>query len=46
VSSLKSHWAEIPVARRVEQVDGEPSCSKLITAEDAEMPRLRLQSCT
>ena len=24
VSSLKSHWAEILVARRVEQVEGEP----------------------
>jgi hypothetical protein len=29
------------VARRVEQVEGDPSCSKLITAEETEMPRRR-----
>ena len=28
MSSLKSQWAEILVARRVEQVKGEPLCSK------------------
>jgi hypothetical protein len=33
--------AEILVARRVEQVESEPSCSKLITAEETEMPRAR-----
>jgi hypothetical protein len=34
--------AEILVARPVEQVEGEPpSCSKLITAEETEMPRSR-----
>src|SRR6478672_8021436 len=36
---LRSSWAEILVARRVEQVEGKPSCSKLITAEETEMPR-------
>jgi len=41
VSSLKSQWAEILVAPRVEEVEGEPSCSKLITAEETEMPRSR-----
>ena len=31
--------AEILMTRRVEQVEGEPSCSKLVTAELVEMPR-------
>src|SRR5207302_9889055 len=29
------------VARRVEQVEGEPPCSKLIAADETEMPRSR-----
>jgi hypothetical protein len=33
--------AEILVARRVEQVEGEPPCSKLITAEETKMQRSR-----
>ena len=41
MSSLKSPWAEILVAWRVEEVEGEPRCSKLITAEETEMPRSR-----
>jgi hypothetical protein len=41
VSSLKSPWAEILVAWRVEEVEGEPRCSKLINAEETEMPRSR-----
>jgi hypothetical protein len=44
VSSLKSPWAEILVARRVEEVEGEPRCSKLINAEETEMPRSRARS--
>ena len=40
-NGLKSHWAEILVARRVQQVGGEPSCLKLIIAEETEMPRSR-----
>jgi hypothetical protein len=39
--SPKSHWVEILVARRVEQIEASPSCSKLITAEETEMPRSR-----
>jgi hypothetical protein len=39
---LKFPWVEILMARRVEQVDGEPLCSKLITAEETEMPLLVL----
>jgi len=31
--------AEILVAWCVQQVEGEPSCAKLITAEETEMPR-------
>ena len=33
--------AEILVARRIQPVDGEPSCSKLMTAEETEMPHSR-----
>jgi hypothetical protein len=33
--------AEILVARRVEQVESEPLSSKLMTAEETEMPRSR-----
>ena len=29
------------MARRVEQVEGEPPCSKLIAADETEMPRSR-----
>jgi hypothetical protein len=39
-------WAEILVARRVEEVEAEPSCSKLITAEETEMPRSRPRALT
>jgi hypothetical protein len=35
---LKFPWVEILVARRVGQIEGEPLCSKLIIAEETEMP--------
>jgi hypothetical protein len=41
VSSLKSHWAEILVARRVEQVEGEPLVLQAHHREETEMPRSR-----
>ncbi len=34
-------FAEILVARRVEEVEGEPLVLELMTAEEAEMPRSR-----
>ena len=39
MSSLKSQWAEILVARRVQEVEGEPLMLKLITTEETEVPR-------
>jgi hypothetical protein len=41
VSSLKSRWAEILVARRVEQVEGEPLVLEAQHRRDTEMPRSR-----
>jgi hypothetical protein len=40
-SGCGSVLPEILVARRIEQVEGEPSCSKRITAEETEVPRSR-----
>jgi hypothetical protein len=41
VSSLKSRWAEIQVARRVEQVEGQPLVLEAHHRRDTEMPRSR-----
>jgi len=41
VSSLKSQWAEILWPGVSSRLKASPSCSKLITAEETEMPRAR-----
>jgi len=46
VSSLKSQWAEILVPRVSSRLKASPSCSKLITAEETEMPRSRPRAST